>query len=175
MCLQVRSQAELSSTWGGTLWICLVVSPCMILPKLGQYFSHPSLVFYHLLPTPSIKLKLGLQIGGRLLLIATHLDNRSLALLCYQPQHPEPKPFCWPKPICFDFSSSSILLQGHILVGTCAPALSMKWPGIEAHILKVKRLLTVSWAPTPVFFSRILTSWNCASAKITCQHTCLRV
>jgi hypothetical protein len=45
--------------------------------KLGQYFSNPSLVHIYLFPTPSIKLKLGVQIGWRLLLIATHLDNRS--------------------------------------------------------------------------------------------------
>jgi hypothetical protein len=38
-----------------------------------KYFSHPSLVIY-CLPTPHIKLKLQLQIGGRLL-IATHLDQ----------------------------------------------------------------------------------------------------
>jgi hypothetical protein len=40
---------------------------------LQKYFSHPSLVTFFF-PTPPIKLKLGLQIGGRLL-IATHLDK----------------------------------------------------------------------------------------------------
>jgi hypothetical protein len=40
---------------------------------LQKYFSHPSLVIY-IFPTLPIKLKLGLQIGGRLL-IATHLDQ----------------------------------------------------------------------------------------------------
>jgi hypothetical protein len=35
-------------------------------------FSHPSLIIYFF-PTPPIKLKLGLQIGGRL--ITTHLDQ----------------------------------------------------------------------------------------------------
>jgi len=40
---------------------------------LQTYFSHPSLVIYFF-PTPSIKLKLGLHIGGRLL-IANHLDQ----------------------------------------------------------------------------------------------------
>jgi hypothetical protein len=40
---------------------------------LQKHFSHPSLVIYFF-PTPPIKLKLGLQIGGRLL-IATHLDQ----------------------------------------------------------------------------------------------------
>jgi hypothetical protein len=37
---------------------------------LKKYFSHPSLSDFS--PTPPIKLKLGVQIGGRLL-IATHL------------------------------------------------------------------------------------------------------
>ncbi len=40
---------------------------------LQEYFSHPSLVIYFF-PNPPIKLKLGLQIGGRLL-IAKHLDQ----------------------------------------------------------------------------------------------------
>jgi len=40
---------------------------------LQKYFSHPSLVVYFF-PTPTIKLKLGLQMGGRLQ-IATHLDR----------------------------------------------------------------------------------------------------
>jgi hypothetical protein len=40
---------------------------------LHKYFSHPSLVIYFL-STPHIKLKLGLQIGARLL-IANHLDQ----------------------------------------------------------------------------------------------------
>ncbi len=40
---------------------------------LQQYFSHPSLVIYFF-PTPPIKLKLGLQIGVKLL-ITTHLDQ----------------------------------------------------------------------------------------------------
>jgi len=40
---------------------------------LQKYFSHPSLVIYFF-PTPPIKLKLGLQIHGRLL-IPTHMDQ----------------------------------------------------------------------------------------------------
>jgi hypothetical protein len=40
---------------------------------LQEYLSHPSLVIYFF-TTPPIKLKLGLQIGGRLL-IANHLDH----------------------------------------------------------------------------------------------------
>jgi hypothetical protein len=38
-----------------------------------KYFSHPSVVIYSF-PTPHIKLKLQLQMGGRLV-IATHLDQ----------------------------------------------------------------------------------------------------
>jgi hypothetical protein len=40
---------------------------------LQKHFSHLSLVIYFF-PTPPIKLKLGLQVGGRPL-IATHLDQ----------------------------------------------------------------------------------------------------
>jgi hypothetical protein len=45
--------------------------------NLANYFLHPSLVIYFF-ATPAIKLKLGLQIGGRLL-ITNHL-NQSLWL-----------------------------------------------------------------------------------------------
>jgi hypothetical protein len=41
--------------------------------NLQKYFSHPSLVIYFF-ATPPIKLKLGQQIGGGLL-IANHLDQ----------------------------------------------------------------------------------------------------
>jgi hypothetical protein len=55
-------------------------------------FSHPSLIIYFF-PTPPIKLKLGLQIGGRL--ITTHLDQSKVStagvsLCCalyHQPLH----------------------------------------------------------------------------------------
>jgi hypothetical protein len=61
-----------------------------------------------------------LQIGGRLLLIATHLDqsnsltNQEQVLGFARPfirvsklcKNAGPKPFCWAKPACFDFSSS---------------------------------------------------------------------
>ncbi len=40
---------------------------------MRKYFSHPSFS-YLLFPTPPISLKMGLQIGGRLL-VATHLDQ----------------------------------------------------------------------------------------------------
>jgi hypothetical protein len=73
---------------------------------LQKYFSHPSIVIYFF-PTPPIKLKLGLQMGGRLL-IATHLDQSnylanqqqvlgfampftSLSIMC---KIAGPKPFC---------------------------------------------------------------------------------
>jgi hypothetical protein len=49
-------------------------------------FSHLSLVIY-LFPTSPIKLKLGLQIGGRLL-IASHLGKLQVKLACFQFLHP---------------------------------------------------------------------------------------
>jgi hypothetical protein len=44
---------------------------------LQKYLSLPSLVITYLkkIPTPSIKLKLGLQIGGRLLIANQQLDQ----------------------------------------------------------------------------------------------------
>jgi hypothetical protein len=64
---------------------------------LQKYFSHPSLVIYLFLATP-IKLKLGLEMGGRPL-IGTHLDQSnylgnqqpvlSFAVPFCQPQHTE--------------------------------------------------------------------------------------
>jgi hypothetical protein len=61
------------------LWICIRASPALAhYVTLQNYFSHPSLVT-NSFPTPPIKLKLGLQVGGRLLvarlLVATHLDQ----------------------------------------------------------------------------------------------------
>jgi hypothetical protein len=41
---------------------------------LQKYFSHPRLVIYCFFPTPHIKLKLGQQTGGRLV-VATHIDQ----------------------------------------------------------------------------------------------------
>ncbi len=62
-----------------TQWLCplngihkSISSSAQYVP-LQKYFSHPSLVIY-LFPTPSIKLKLGLQKGWRLL-IAKHMDQ----------------------------------------------------------------------------------------------------
>jgi hypothetical protein len=91
-----------------------------------KYFWDPSLVIYFF-PTPPIKLKLGLQISGRLL-IATDLDqsnylaNQQQVLVFAVPftslsklgKNAKPKPFCWTKPVCFDFSSSNFRLLGHI-------------------------------------------------------------
>jgi hypothetical protein len=56
---------------------------------LHKCFSHPSLVIYFF-STPTVKLKLGMQLGGRSLLTATHLDQSNyltnqqqvLGLLC---------------------------------------------------------------------------------------------
>jgi hypothetical protein len=97
--------------------------------NLANYFLHPSLVIYFF-ATPAIKLKLGLQIGGRLL-ITNHLNqslwlanqktgNRSshiifITLFCrsYRAElvpftsisklckNAGPKPFCWAKLGCF--------------------------------------------------------------------------
>jgi hypothetical protein len=57
-------------------WKALRTSPLQLsIWPLHKYFSHPSSVFVFF-PTPAIKLKLklGLQIGGRLLM-ATHVDG----------------------------------------------------------------------------------------------------
>ncbi len=73
---------------------------------LQKYFAHPSLVIYFF-PTPPIRLKLGLQISGRLL-IATDLDqsnylaNQQQVLVFAVPftslskleKNARPKPFC---------------------------------------------------------------------------------
>jgi hypothetical protein len=60
-----------------TLWNQLIhpqsISSGAQYVTLWKYFSHPSLVMYYF-ATPPIKLKLGQQIGGQLL-IATHLDE----------------------------------------------------------------------------------------------------
>jgi hypothetical protein len=107
---------------------------------LLKYFSHPSLVVYSF-ATPPMKLKLGQQIGGGLL-IANHLDEplrwasqkhwaaavRSYLLHSFLQVHSaaalftsngivrsyvEPKLLSWPKPACFRFSSSTIAVQDH--------------------------------------------------------------
>ncbi len=88
---------------------------------------------------PTHKTKTGTEIGGRLL-IATHLDQSnyltnqhemlclavpftSLIKLC---TNAGPKPFCWAKLTCSDFSSSEFNLQGHIL-STAGVALRHLW------------------------------------------------
>jgi len=112
--------------------VCLEVTP-------QKYFSHQNLVIY-LFPSQPIKLKPGLQIGGRLL-IAKHLDQllwwpirtgsrvrtyllhssltgvrlccsfTSLSTGC---KNAGPKPFCSAELACFDFSSSNVNVQGYI-------------------------------------------------------------
>jgi len=107
---------------------------------LKTYFSRPNLVIYFL-ATPPIKLKLGQQTGGGVL-IANHLDQslwwvnqkhwavvRSYLLLfsggaqvlrlpfshfklC---NYTEPIPLAWAKPLYFDFPSSNCTVQVHIL------------------------------------------------------------
>jgi hypothetical protein len=62
-----NNQAKLANNM-----ISLKASPAVLSMWLKKYFSHPS--FSDFSPTPPIKLKLGVQIGGRLL-IATHLDQ----------------------------------------------------------------------------------------------------
>jgi hypothetical protein len=74
-------------------------------------FSHPSLVTYFYtkpLPPFPLKLKLGLEIGERLL-IATHLDQPCKSAGANL------KALCWAKLAYFDFSSSNFNLQGEIL------------------------------------------------------------
>jgi hypothetical protein len=85
--------------------------------------------YYLLLSNPSQNLKLGTrlqQIGARLL-TATHLDQSNylvnqtagvmLCCPCYrlvvrECKNAGPKPFCWAKLACFDFSSLGFHLQG---------------------------------------------------------------
>jgi hypothetical protein len=102
------------------------------------YFSHQNLVIY-LFPSQPIKLKPGLQIGGRLL-IAKHLDQLlwmadqkqgartyllhssqagvrlccSFTSLSKGCRNAWPKPFCSAELACFDFSSSNENMQGPI-------------------------------------------------------------
>jgi hypothetical protein len=49
--------------------VVLCLCPCK------KYFSHPSLVIYFFFQTQSIKLKLGLQLCRRLVVLTTHLDQ----------------------------------------------------------------------------------------------------
>ncbi len=108
---------------------------CMTLEK---YLLHPRLVIYFS-PTPLIKLKLGLQTGGRLL-IATPLDqsnylaNQQQVLVSAVPfpristlwKNAGSISFCCTQPACFDFSSFKFLLLGHIL-STNGAALRRWW------------------------------------------------
>ncbi len=118
--------------------------------SLQKYFSHASLVLYFF-PTPPIKLKLGLQIGGRLL-IATHLDqsnylaNQQQVLGFAMPfttrsteyKIAGPKPFAEPNQHAFDFSSSNFNLWGHIL-STDRVALTERMQGSNASTVQLTR------------------------------------
>ncbi len=64
-------QVQMAWLWGPLGW-CHSCK-CILHVMMQKYFWHPSLVFYFS-PTPPIKLKLGLHIGGRLL-TANHLDQ----------------------------------------------------------------------------------------------------
>jgi hypothetical protein len=129
----VLSQQKIKYTWKSHLqWY----SVC----DQQKYFSHPSSVICFL-PTPATKLKLGLQIGARVLTVI-HLDqsiylpnqqqvlgfavpSTSRSKLCVDVG---PKPFCLAKLACFNFSLSNFNLQGHIL-STCGVALcKMPYP-----------------------------------------------
>jgi hypothetical protein len=128
---------------------------------LRKYFSHPSLVMYSF-ATPPIKLKLGQQIGGGLL-IANHMDQslrwanqkhwtavRSFLQVHTAaprtsrgklPNYDEPKPLSRVKPVHVRFSSSIFTVQDHIL-STAGDALT--------HYQKKQNLTTciitvVSW------------------------------
>jgi len=57
----------------GHYYACKSISSSAQYVTLQKYFSHPRLVVYFF-ATPPIKLKLGQQIGGELL-IANHLDQ----------------------------------------------------------------------------------------------------
>ncbi len=110
---------------------------------LKKYFSRPNLVIYFL-ATPHIKLKLGQQTGGGVL-IANHLDQslwwvnqkhsvvvRSYLLHSFLAagaqvlllpfshfklcNYTEPIPLPWAKPLYFDFPSSNCTVQVHILI-----------------------------------------------------------
>jgi hypothetical protein len=89
---------------------------------LQKYFSHPSLIVYLLL-IPPIKLKLGLQINGKLLTTTrlnqlTYVGSQSIPCvrLCYALcKNTTRQLFCETKLTCFDFSSSNFLLEGHLL------------------------------------------------------------
>jgi hypothetical protein len=108
---------------------------------LQIFFSHPSLVIYFF-ATPPIKLKLGQQICGELL-IANHLDQllwwaiqkhwakvRSHLLHSLRQVHGvlapftshheisnfvQLKPFSWTKSSCFNFFSSNCIVHDHML------------------------------------------------------------
>jgi hypothetical protein len=139
---------------------------------LRNFFSHPSLVMYSLSTAP-IKLKLGQQIGGGLL-IANHMDQslwwanqkpwaavRSYLLHSFVQRHSaaaprtshgtlrnytEPKPISWVKPVQVEFSSSNFTVQDHIL-STAGDALKVR-QGPTQHHPSAPNLITLSLRTT---------------------------
>ncbi len=101
------------------LWTLEQLQRCSVF-YAAKNISHIQSLVIHFFLTPPRKLKLGLQIRGRLL-IATHLDEalglvnqkRGAAVgskLCKNAR------FCWAKPTCFDFSLfNDFNFQDHIL------------------------------------------------------------
>ncbi len=103
---------------------------------LRKYISHPSLVIYSF-AILTIKLKLGQEIGGGLL-IAKHLDQslrwanqthwaavRSYLVQGNIGNYAGPKPFSWAKPAYVRFSSSNFTVKDHV-GSTIGDALSKK-------------------------------------------------
>jgi hypothetical protein len=124
------------------MWPCKNISQIQV--QLSTFFN------------PTHKTKTGTEIGGRLL-TATHLDQSnyltnqhemlclavpftSLSRLC---TNAGPKPFCWAKLTCSDFSSSEFNLQGHILstagvalrhLGKCSYCSKLSWDIISMEV-----------------------------------------
>jgi hypothetical protein len=127
--------------------------------SLQKYFSHASLVLYFF-PTPPIKLQLGLQIGGRLL-IATHLDQSNY-LANQQQVLGFAMPFttlstvynCWAKTILLSQTSMLLTflhlnLQGPIL-STDGVALTERCKGaIQVQFNLLENLPNPSLLPVP--------------------------
>jgi hypothetical protein len=129
-----------------TLW----ASPMVLSMWHSKIFFTSKFSYLLFFTTLPIKLKLGQQIGGRLL-IANHMHQllqwvtqkhgapvKSYLLHSFQQVQSvaapfashgklsiilKPKPFSWAKPACFHFSSSNFIVQDHIL-STTGDALS---------------------------------------------------
>jgi hypothetical protein len=135
---------------------------------LQKYFSYPSLVIY-LFPTPPIELKLGLQIGGRLV-IAKHLDqsqtgsssqitfitlfsSRCSALLCHLPtllnstQMLRNKTILLSEVACFDFLHPILMYR-------------------VTYWALVELLLDPLWAPPDLSLMLSILQWKFPSTMI---------